>query len=368
MHRTIVTVLGARPQFVKAAMVSRAVGLYNESSTSSRIEEILVHTGQHYDYDMSEVFFSELGIPQPRHHLGVGSGTHGEMTARILESTERVLNRERPDGVLVYGDTNTTLAAALAAAKLGIPVAHVESGLRSFNRAMPEEINRVLTDHLSSTLFCPTETSVANLEREGIMEGVFRVGDVMYDAFLWFRDLAESRSDALSRFGVEQGSYCLATVHRQENTEDPQRLAGIFEAFEQLASRECVFLVPLHPRTRKALERDRRTGSCNPWLRLLPPLGYLDLVALESGARAVLTDSGGVQKEAFFAKAPCITLRDETEWVETVEAGWNVLAGADRDRIELGFRNAMEFSPDGTPELYGNGDASRRIVESLMTV
>jgi len=364
----VVSVVGARPQFVKAAMVSRAVARYNTESKSTLIEEFLVHTGQHYDANMSRVFFDRMEIPEPQVNLGVGSGLHGEMTGIMLMQVEEILLRERPDWVLVYGDTNSTLAGALAAAKLQIPVAHVEAGLRSFNRRMPEEINRVLTDRLSALLFCPTRTAIENLENEGITSGVRLAGDVMYEAFVTLREKALRESAILPDMGLKAGKFCLATVHRQENTDDPARLSAIFRAFDRLASADCPFVLPLHPRTRKMIRDKVHAGDRQSQVRLIDPVDYFDMIVLESNARMVLTDSGGVQKEAFFAGVPCITLREETEWVETVASGWNHLAGADTDRIVEAFRKIEKGGEEGGTKksgLYGKGNASRAIVTEL---
>ena len=307
----VATIVGARPQFIKCAPVSRKL---RESAA-----EVLIHTGQHYDSNMSELFFHDLEIPEPDYNLGVGSGTHGEQSGEMLKQIEKVLLKEKPDYVLVFGDTNSTLAGALAAAKLCIPVAHVEAGLRSFNRRMPEEINRVVTDHLSSLLFCPTETSVNNLAREGITEGVHLVGDVMYDALLLNSRRAEEKSKILEALRLQPKSYFLATVHRAENTDDPRRLAAIVKAFEMISD---IFTVvwPVHPRTRKVLESYglRKNGQS---FSILDPVSYLDMLCLEKDAKGILTDSGGVQKEAYWLKVPCITLREESEWIETLQYG-----------------------------------------------
>jgi len=364
----IVSVVGARPQFIKAAMVSRAITRHNAEGHAPKMEEILLHTGQHYDLNMSQVFFNRMEIPEPRYNLGVGSGPHGEMTGTMLIKIEGVLTEENPDWVLVYGDTNTTLAGALAAAKLHIPVAHVESGLRSYNRRMPEEINRVLTDRISSCLFCPSRTSVANLAKEGIVDGVFEVGDVMYDAFLMFKEIAQNTSTILTDHQLKPEEYCLATVHRQENTDDLRRLSGIFGAFDVLAAEECPFIVPLHPRTRKILENNTLDIAKNVHVRVVSPVDYLDMIVLESQARVILTDSGGVQKEAVFAGVPCITLRDETEWVETVEIGWNHLAGADKEGIINIFQKVLPLGMSDPPSLYGGGRASHKIVDCLQSI
>jgi UDP-GlcNAc3NAcA epimerase len=361
----IVSIIGARPQFIKAAPVSLAIEMHNQKGTGPRIQEILVHTGQHYDHDMSQIFFDELEIRKPEYNLGIGSGKHGEMTGAMLKRIEEVLLEEIPDRILVYGDTNSTLAGALAASKLHIPVAHVEAGLRSFNRLMPEEINRVLTDHISDLLFCPTDTAVENLSNEGVREGVYKVGDVMLDAFLSFKSLAEKKSSVLSNLGLTPGEYCLATIHRQENTDNPERLSSIINAFNELAGPDCPFILPLHPRTRKALKEYGIPINENPHLRPITPVGYLDIISLESHARVILTDSGGVQKEAFFAGVPCVTLRDETEWVETVEAGWNNLAGSVQRSIGGTFEKAIRSVPEIHPSLYGTGKASELMIKLI---
>ncbi|MBN1661659.1 MAG: UDP-N-acetylglucosamine 2-epimerase (non-hydrolyzing) [Anaerolineae bacterium] len=353
----IVSVVGARPQFVKAAPVSRQLRLAHR--------EILVHTGQHYDANMSAVFFDELDIPPPDYHLGVGSGPHGAQTGAMIERIEQVLTTEVPDWVLVYGDTNSTLAGALAAAKLHVPVAHVEAGLRSYNRRMPEEINRLLADHVSSLLLCSSEVGVENLAAEGITNGVHVVGDVMADA-LQDAVRASNRSNVLDRLGLGEGGYFVATVHRAENTDDDARLRGIVEALIEV-DRPVVF--PLHPRTRTRLAElgraveERLAGSR---VQLVEPVGYLDMVTLERAARLILTDSGGVQKEAYWLGVPCVTLRDETEWVETVELGWNRLAGASTGRI-LDAVGSFASGPlnRARPTLYGDGAAAGRIVRIL---
>ena len=346
----VATIVGARPQFIKAAPVSRWLRLHHR--------EVLIHTGQHYDDLLSEVFFRELEIPTPDYNLGVGSASHGRQTGEMLARVEEVLLEEKPDWVVVYGDTNSTLAAALAAAKLHIPVAHVEAGLRSYNRTMPEEINRVLTDHLSSLLFCPTDTAVRNLAREGITQGVYQVGDVMYDVALWGLEIAEQKSRVLESLGVEPGGYLLVTIHRPSNTDDPGNLRAIISALNDVAE---TVVFPAHPRTQKALKHWGIFPNSN--VRLTEPVSYLDMLVLEKHARMILTDSGGVQKEAYMLGIPCVTMREETEWVETVEAGWNILVGASRERIVEAVRN---FKPAGErPPLLGDGNASRRIVEIL---
>jgi len=356
----LLTILGARPQFIKAAAVSRAIVAHNDAQAAERVDEVLVHTGQHYDYEMSEVFFRELGLPDPSYHLEVGSGSHGYQTGQILERLETPMTERKPDLVLVYGDTNTTLAGALAAAKLHVPVAHVEAGLRSFNRRMPEEINRVLTDHLCTLLFCPSERSVQNLAREGIRAGVRMVGDVMYDVCLWHLSRSKSLNGLLKDLELQPGKYALATVHRAENTDTKERLQSIFAALESLAGRGLKVVIPLHPRTRKMLQVFHIPVEK---VKVIQPLGYESMLCLGSNAQVILTDSGGLQKEAYWLGVPCVTLREETEWVETVEAGWNLIVGSDSDRI---IESAMGFRPV-TPRasLYGDGDAARHILSCI---
>ena len=346
----IVSIIGARPQFIKAAMVSRAL--------RKRHIHVLVHTGQHYDANMSQVFFEELDIPAPDVNLGVGSGAHGEQTAAMLAGIESVLLQERPVWVVVYGDTNSTLAGALAAAKLGIMVAHVEAGLRSFNRTMPEEINRVVVDHLSALLLCPSQTAVDNLAAEGIARGVHLVGDVMAEALAFAAERAGCRSPLLARLGIAEKSYLLVTVHRAENTDDPMRLRNVLRALDAL--QEPV-IFPVHPRTRKAIGALGHRPAAH--VRMLDPVGYLDMVRLEQSARLILTDSGGVQKEAYWLGVPCVTLREETEWVETVQAGWNVLAGTEIERILRAVRTLV--APTTRDHLYGDDKAAERCVALL---
>jgi UDP-GlcNAc3NAcA epimerase len=358
----IVTVVGARPQFIKAAAISRAIRRHNADS-GAPIREVLVHTGQHFDRNMSEAFFGELDLPEPDFNLEIAGLPHGAMTGRMLERLESVLQEEVPDLVLIYGDTNSTRAGALAASKLHIPVAHVEAGLRSFNMRMPEEINRVLADRVSTYLLCPTTQAVDNLHQEGVTNGVHLVGDVMYDVTLYYRGKAASNID-LGRWGVQPGAYVLATIHRAENTDDTERLAAIFSALGEIA-RECPVVLPLHPRTRNLI---RNLGK-EDWLRnltVLEPVSYLEMLRLEMSARAIVTDSGGVQKEAFFHGVPCITVRDETEWVETVELGWNELVGADLARILAAFTDRKERSRRDTEHPYGDGDAAGKILDVLV--
>ena len=354
-NKKILTVLGARPQFIKASVVSDAI------SKTEGLTEIVVHTGQHFDSNMSDVFFDELGIPKPFQHLGIGGGSHGQNTGRMIEAIEQVLIDERPDWVLVYGDTDSTLAGALAAVKLHIPLAHVEAGLRSFNRHMPEEINRVLTDHAATLLFAPTQTAVQNLAAEGIAGvSVKCVGDVMYDAALYHGRRARDRSDVLDRLDLRPRTYVLATVHRAENTDDPQRLEAILRGFTAFAQ---TIILPLHPRTRARLTGFGLTFPPN--VQLIEPLGYLDMVMLEQNANLIATDSGGVQKEAFFHRVPCVTLRNETEWVELVESGWNRLAPP---VLETDIAAAMKAALGTKGEAvspYGQGDAALRIAHAL---
>jgi UDP-N-acetylglucosamine 2-epimerase len=345
----IVTIVGARPQFIKAAPLCRALAAAHE--------EILVHTGQHYDDNMSAVFFRELGVRAPDHFLGIGSGPHGAQTGAMLAAIERVLLDARPDTVVVFGDTNSTLAGALAAVKLHIPVAHVEAGLRSFRKTMPEEINRVLVDHIASLLFVPSPSAADQLAQEGVVDGVHIVGDIMRDALEMFRGRA--RTDTLTRLDVTPRGYVAATVHRAENTDDETRLRSIIDGLSRL---ELPVVLPLHPRTRKRL--DELAIAIPRTIRIVEPLGYLESIALLAGAACVATDSGGIQKEAYFLGVPCVTLRDETEWAETIGTGWNVLAGADADRIAAHVKAQM--TPRGPrPPLYGDAGAAMRIVATL---
>lgn len=356
----VVTVVGARPQFIKAAAVSRAV----KSDPGLGVQELILHTGQHFDENMSDIFFEELDIPRPDFHLSISGGTHGTMTGRMLEAIEEVLLNVRPDAVLIYGDTNSTLAGALAATKLHIPVAHVEAGLRSFNMRMPEEVNRVLADRVSTLLFCPTDTAVRNLDSEGIRSGVHNVGDVMYDVAMFYRDKARENSTVMQRLNLISAKFALATCHRAENTDDSDRLEGILSALAQVAKQMPVVL-PLHPRTRRLVVEygfDRYLAE----LVITPPLPFLDMVALEQASSLILTDSGGVQKEAFFYAIPCITMRDETEWVETVDSGWNTLVGASRDSI-LAAVDAVQTRTvtANSPAPYGKGSAAEDILKIM---
>jgi UDP-GlcNAc3NAcA epimerase len=350
MSLKIVSIVGARPQLIKAAVVSEAI--------RKHCREILVHTGQHYDYVMSDIFFADLDLPNVDHHLGIGSGSHGWQTGSMLIALEEVLIMEAPQWVLVYGDTNSTLAGALAASKMHIPLAHVEAGLRSFNRAMPEEINRIVSDRLSQLLFCPSEISVRNLEAEGITDGVHIVGDVMYDAMLHYLPKTRNRPSPLERIEVDAGAYALATIHRAKNTDDPERLSAILACLSVV---ETTVIFPAHPRTREALRSSKLAMPDN--VRLIEPVGYLDMLLLEQNANVILTDSGGVQKEAFWLQVPCVTLREETEWVETVETGWNDVVGVDPERVRAALKRRQPVEPP--PPVYGDGKAADRIAELI---
>jgi len=384
----IITIVGARPQFIKAAAVSRAIQAFNQRRRSfgrprskKRIQEVLVHTGQHYDYLMDRVFFEELALPKPDYHLGVRSGSHARQTAMMLERIETVLKKERAEVVLVYGDTNSTLAGALAAVKLNIPVAHVEAGLRSYNRTMPEEINRLLTDHLSTFLFCPTHQAVRNLLEEGIKDGktkvVKKVGDVMYDSILYYLEWAEKKSNILMDLNliaphgssiphstVRIPNYYLATLHRAENTDNPKRLKSILKALNKIG-KDVPVILPLHPRTKKMMKTFHFFPETQG-IKLIDPVSYLDMLTLEKNAKAILTDSGGVQKEAYWFGVPCFTLRDETEWMETIQSGWNILVGSEMKTIvdEVRRRKGRK-SPLKKRGIFGDGKASEKIVQII---
>jgi UDP-GlcNAc3NAcA epimerase len=355
----IITVVGARPQFIKAAVVGRAL------SARAGIRELILHTGQHFDTNMSDVFFTELGIPKPAFHLDIHGQNHGAMTGRMLESIESVLIKERPDWVLVYGDTNSTLAGALVAAKLHIPVAHVEAGLRSFNMRMPEEINRVLTDHVADVLFAPTEEAARHLAHEGISKDkIFVVGDVMFDASLYYAVQAKQKSEILARLGLEPSRFVLVTVHRQENTDDLSRLEVIVSALKEIGrNHEVVW--PVHPRTKKRLEDQGWAKNVASGIQLIDPVGYLDMVMLEKHASVIATDSGGVQKEAFFYGVPCVTLRDETEWTELVESGWNKLTPPQTINGVVSSITAAIGSRGRPVQPYGDGQAAQKIADWL---
>lgn len=348
----ILTVIGARPQFIKAATVSNKIRNNNNS-------EILVHTGQHYDNNMSDIFFNELGIPKPDYNLNIGSSNHGHQTGSMLIALEEIYQKENPDMVLVYGDTNSTLAGSLCASKLLIPVAHVEAGLRSFNKAMPEEQNRILTDHISDLLFTPTLTAVNNLKNENVTKGVHNVGDVMYDAINLFKERAKEVSKITEKLDLEPNKYVLSTIHRAENTNSIERLTSILKALSNSGKK---IVLPLHPRTKKFIEEYNLHIGNN--IQIIDPVGYLDMISLQENSQKIVTDSGGVQKEAYFLKKPCITMRDETEWVETVENGWNVIVGSNTNKILDALDN---FNPTGTPaSAFGNGDSSS-IITNIIT-
>lgn len=358
----LVTIVGARPQFIKAAVISRAISQYNSLPLGKPIREIIIHTGQHYDSNMSDIFFEEMNISKPHYHLGVGGGSQGAMTGRMLEKIEAVLIEEKPDIVLVYGDTNSTLAGALSAVKLQIPVAHVEAGIRSFNMRMPEEINRILTDRVSHWLFCPSDAAVQNLCKEGSNEQVYNVGDVMYDSALYYKKIACPSEETLQICKQAGTTFYLATVHRAENTDDLNRLSNIVRALDDIAAKVPVIL-PLHPRTCKILKTNG-IGFSN--VKVVNPIGYFDMITLLSKCSGVFTDSGGVQKEAYFFGKPCITLRDETEWVELVSHGFNRLVGADYERIIYAERNMGLVNLNWNLELYGDGNAGERIINILV--
>lgn len=346
----ILTVIGARPQFIKAAAVSNII--------RKEHEEILVHTGQHYDENMSKIFFEELNIPKPDYNLGIGSGGHGKQTGTMLIELEELYIKEKPDMVLVYGDTNSTLAGALCASKLLIPVAHIEAGLRSFNMNMPEEQNRILTDHISKYLFVPTTSATKNLSNEGVTSGVYNVGDVMYDATLNFSKLSKEKSEIMTKLNLKEEEFILATIHRAENTNDINKLRNIIEALNESGEQ---IILPLHPRTKKYM--DDYNLSFNKNIKIIDPVGYLEMISLEMHCRKIITDSGGVQKEAFFMNKPCITMRDETEWVETVENGWNIVVGTDKAKILDGILN---FVPNKAKQnIFGDGHAAEKILKII---
>lgn len=361
--KKIITVVGARPQFIKASALSRAIKLINKSKKS--IKEIFVHTGQHYDYIMDRVFFEELDLPKPDYHLGIGSHSHGKQTAMMLERIEEVLEKEEPDLVMVYGDTNSTLAGALAGSKLNIPIAHIEAGLRSYKLSMPEEINRILTDHISKFLFCPTKQAVKNLEREGIKDGkercVNNVGDVMYDSILYYSKIAEKKS-AIPTHITHQ--YYLVTIHRAENTESLEKLKSILKALNDIGENSQI-IFPVHPRTKKVINRYHLLNETTN-IMMIEPVSYLNMLMLEKNADIIFTDSGGVQKEAFWFGVPCITLRDETEWVETVKSGWNILVGANTQKIidGLEFLKKKKLNKN-RKDFFGDGRAGEKIVNIL---
>lgn len=375
----IITIVGARPQFIKAAALSRAVrNVYNDC-----IHDLIIHTGQHYDDNMSQVFFNEMEIPPPAYNLNIGSGSHGYQTGEMITGIEKILSKENPDVVLVYGDTNTTLAGALAASKMHIPVAHVEAGLRSFNKSMPEEINRVVCDHVSTLLFSPTQTGISNLQREGFdvsskppfsadNPAVFHCGDVMYDNALYFTQNSVNQSTILPRLDIEDKEFILCTIHRDNNTDSPQRLNEIFSSLNDLSREsQVIFILPLHPRTTKMLsanlkEEVRFDIAANTFFRIVEPVSYFDMLMLESRCRMVVTDSGGVQKESYFFRKPSLVLRPETEWKELPESGTSSLVDADRNLIRSYFTKYFNAPPSGFPPLFGDGKSAEFILGELV--
>lgn len=375
----LLTIVGARPQFIKASAISRTI----KQDFWDKISEVILHTGQHYDDNMSSVFFREMEIPLPLYNLEVGSGKHGKQTADMLAGIESILSKESPDAVLIYGDTNSTLAGALAAAKMHIPVVHVEAGLRSFNKAMPEEINRIMADHVSTLLFSPTQKGIDNLLGEGLKHstskpynidnpGVFHCGDIMYDNALYFSKVADDKSTLLKDLRLKPSSYVLVTMHRDTNTDDPVRLNAIFKAIQRISEKsDMKFVIPLHPRTRKKwneLPDDTLKDIIenNNLITIIPAVSYLDFISLEKNARLIMTDSGGVQKESYFFKKPCLILRDETEWVELVELGTALLCGANEEKIVLSYKEIMGKKDLKFPDIYGDGQAARFILNKIL--
>ncbi len=371
--KKLITIVGARPQIIKSSAISRAI----HQKFQGVLEEIIVHTGQHYDENMSKVFFDEMNIPQPNYNLNVGSGSHASQTAKMLEGLEEIFITEKPDGVIVYGDTNSTIAGALAAVKIHIPLIHIEAGLRSFNKSMPEEINRIASDHMSTLLFTPTTTGLENLRKEGftlLNEGkasvdnpfVYHCGDIMFDNSLYFSRVSEDSARILSELGLEGKEYILGTIHRDSNTDDPEKMNAIFSALLDLASDGMNVVLPLHPRTRKKLEtdlsEDMRKRLINiENLMIIPPAGFLDIIALEKNAKLIITDSGGLQKEAFFFHKPCIILRPQTEWIEIVKNGNAILGDADYQRIMSAYKELTEKTDYTYPPFYGDGKAAEFI-------
>ncbi len=373
----IVTVIGARPQIIKAAALSRAISEH----FSKEVQEVIVHTGQHYDDNMSQVFFDELGIPQPDYNLGVGSASHGVQTAKMIEGIQEILLKEKPDYLVLYGDTNSTLAGAIAASKIHVPIVHIEAGLRSFNKSMPEEINRICCDHCSTLLFSPTATGFKNLVNEGFNPdnkkkftidnpGIYHCGDVMYDNSKHFANVADQKSQILDKEGLRGVDYVLCTIHRDNNTDQPERLNAIFNALLKI-SEEKTIVLPLHPRTSKLLNTNLKEDlfnkiSDNKNIKIMPPASFFDMIVLERHAQMVVTDSGGVQKEAFFFQKPCLILRSETEWKEIVECGAAVITDADEDKIVESFNNFMENPPHNYPEIFGDGNAAVFICNEML--
>lgn len=379
MKKKIITIVGARPQIIKSSAISRAISTkFNE-----QLEEVIVHTGQHYDENMSAVFFDEMGIPQPNYNLNVGSGTHGAQTAKMIEGLESIFLSEKPNGVLVYGDTNSTIAGALAAIKIHIPVIHVEAGLRSFNKSMPEEVNRIACDHMSTLLFTPTSTGLDNLKREGFSDNregkasadqpkVYHCGDIMYDNSLYFSEVSSSKSTILNDLGLVPSSYILSTIHRDSNTDIAENMEQIFSALFEIQDKTGLEVVlPIHPRTKSKMKEQLSAElfekvSTSAKFKIIPPAGFLDIISLEKNARIIVTDSGGLQKEAFFFKKPCVILRPQTEWVEIVNNGNALLADASKNKILNAFDTLYSKSDYTYPELYGDGDAASFICDKIL--
>jgi UDP-GlcNAc3NAcA epimerase len=375
----LVTIIGARPQIIKAAALSRAI----QTHFSKQITEIIVHTGQHYDENMSQVFFNELGISQPNYNLQVGSGSHGLQTANMIIKIEEILKNEKPNAIVLYGDTNSTLAGGIASSKIHVPVIHIEAGLRSFNKNMPEEINRILCDHVSTLLFSPTLTGYRNLIREGFKENnlppyhadnpkIYHCGDIMYDNSMYFSKIAETKIDIEKKYGVQKGNYILCTIHRNNNTDDATRLTSLFDALLTIAETDQLPLIlPLHPRTSKLLEQNvspdvlKKVKQTN-FIKLTDPASFLEMTALEKNAKLIITDSGGVQKEAFYFNKPCIVLRSETEWIEQVECGAAIIADADKVRILTAYQKLKHTDQINFPSLYGNGKAAEFICNEII--
>lgn len=375
----ILTVIGARPQIIKAAALSRAIN----NGFSDRIEEKILHTGQHYDANMSAVFFDEMGIPRPHFNLNTGSGKHGVQTAKMIASIEEVLENETFDAIVLYGDTNSTIAGAVAASKLHLPIVHIEAGLRSFNMAMPEEINRIVCDNLSTVLFAPTQTAVDNLRREGFLSSkatfadgnrrhVFHSGDIMYDNSLYFARIADEKTDILRRLGLEDEKFVLATIHRDNNTDNPERLTAIAEALLEITERGYKIVLPLHPRTKKLLpqnlsEDDYRRITSNPDILIIPPVSFFEIIVLERHASLIMTDSGGLQKEAYFFRKPCLILRPETEWVEIVEQRAGIITDADKELIVRSFDEYIDTKPQ-FPPLFGDGHSAEFMLDKMLDI
>ncbi len=368
----LMSLVGARPQFIKLSPLVKAIETFNQTGNPLSIQHFIIHTGQHYDHGMSDIFFDELEIPHPDINLGVGSGPHGAQTGKMLEGIEKILMEEKPDMLVIFGDTNSTVAGALAAAKLHVPIAHIEAGLRSFNRMMPEEVNRIMSDHVSDLLLAPTPAAVSNLKKEGLDNRTISSGDIMYDTVLLNAKLAAHKSHILAKLDLIPKSYAIATCHRAENTDDPQRLANIMNAFNEIANDHLPVVFPMHPRTKNILPKVLPDWKANKNLIILEPVGYLDMVQLVKGARMALTDSGGLQKEAFFLECPCVTMRDETEWTETVEAGGNIITGADPEKILNAVNRWIEQTEKGLSfteklqDTFGEGNSADITVQAMV--